>query len=87
MTDDMVRQIEDAGASLADVVRTRKFFVYPNDAEAVGRAHAAAFKSNEAPLLVSTKAFGIPPPSKGLGASRVQITKPSSEGSPDATPS
>ena len=35
--------LEDAGASLADVVRTRQFIVDPDDAEVVGRAHAAAF--------------------------------------------
>jgi enamine deaminase RidA (YjgF/YER057c/UK114 family) len=35
--------LEEAGAGLADVVRTRQFIVDPGDAEAVGRAHAAAF--------------------------------------------
>ena len=33
----------EAGATLADVVRTRQFIVHAEDAEAVGRAHAAAF--------------------------------------------
>ncbi len=31
------------GRRLADVVRTRQFIVDPEDAEAVGRAHAAGF--------------------------------------------
>jgi enamine deaminase RidA (YjgF/YER057c/UK114 family) len=35
--------LSDAGCSLADVVRTRQFIVDAEDAEAVGRAHAAAF--------------------------------------------
>jgi enamine deaminase RidA (YjgF/YER057c/UK114 family) len=35
--------LADAGAGLEDVVRTRQFIVDPGDAEAVGRAHAAAF--------------------------------------------
>jgi enamine deaminase RidA (YjgF/YER057c/UK114 family) len=33
----------DAGASRADVVRTRMFLVDADDADAVGRAHARAF--------------------------------------------
>lgn len=35
--------LKQAGATLADVVRTRQFIVDPGDAEAVGRAHAEAF--------------------------------------------
>jgi enamine deaminase RidA (YjgF/YER057c/UK114 family) len=35
--------LDDAGASLADVVRTRVFIVDAEDADAVGRAHARAF--------------------------------------------
>ena len=35
--------LEEAGSGLADVVRTRQYIVDPADAEAVGRAHAAAF--------------------------------------------
>jgi enamine deaminase RidA (YjgF/YER057c/UK114 family) len=35
--------LEEGGAGLADVVRTRQFIVRAEDAEAVGRAHAAAF--------------------------------------------
>lgn len=35
--------LEEAGASLSDVIRTRQFIVDPSDAEAVGRAHAEAF--------------------------------------------
>jgi enamine deaminase RidA (YjgF/YER057c/UK114 family) len=35
--------LEEAGASLADVARTRQFIVDAEDAEAVGRAHSAAF--------------------------------------------
>jgi enamine deaminase RidA (YjgF/YER057c/UK114 family) len=38
--------LEEAGADLADVVRTRQFLVRPEDAEAVGRAHAAAFAAS-----------------------------------------
>jgi enamine deaminase RidA (YjgF/YER057c/UK114 family) len=35
--------LNEAGATLADVVRTRQFIVDPDDAEAVGRAHASGF--------------------------------------------
>lgn len=35
--------LREAGAALSDVVRTRQLIVDPGDAEAVGRAHAAAF--------------------------------------------
>ena len=35
--------LDQAGASLADVVRTRQFIVDPDDADAIGRAHSAAF--------------------------------------------
>jgi enamine deaminase RidA (YjgF/YER057c/UK114 family) len=35
--------LAEAGATLADVVRTRQFIVNPADADAIGRAHATAF--------------------------------------------
>jgi enamine deaminase RidA (YjgF/YER057c/UK114 family) len=35
--------LEDAGAGVADVVRTRMFITDAADAEAVGRAHSAVF--------------------------------------------
>ena len=38
--------LEEAGAALADVVRSRQFIGSPEDAEAVGRAHAAAFAAS-----------------------------------------
>jgi enamine deaminase RidA (YjgF/YER057c/UK114 family) len=35
--------LHDAGASVADVVRTRMFLTSADDADAVGRAHGAVF--------------------------------------------
>jgi enamine deaminase RidA (YjgF/YER057c/UK114 family) len=35
--------LAESGARLSDVVRTRQFIVDPEDAEAVGEAHAEAF--------------------------------------------
>jgi enamine deaminase RidA (YjgF/YER057c/UK114 family) len=35
--------LEEAGGSAHDVVRTRMYLTDPSDAEAVGRAHGAAF--------------------------------------------
>jgi enamine deaminase RidA (YjgF/YER057c/UK114 family) len=50
--------LEEAGAGLGDVIRTRQFLVRPNDAEAVGRAHAAAFaESGPASTMVVVAAL------------------------------
>jgi enamine deaminase RidA (YjgF/YER057c/UK114 family) len=40
----IAKALEKAGAGLADVVRTRQYIVSADDAEAVGRAHAAVFR-------------------------------------------
>jgi enamine deaminase RidA (YjgF/YER057c/UK114 family) len=40
----IVEALADAGATPADVVRTRMFLTDPADADAVGRAHAAVFR-------------------------------------------
>src|SRR5947208_16171953 len=39
----IVAALREAGASTADVVRTRMFLIDPSDGEAVGRAHGAMF--------------------------------------------
>ncbi len=50
--------LEEAGLSLANVVRTRMFLVDGADAEAVGRAHAAAFRDTRpAATMVVVKAL------------------------------
>ena len=41
----IVAALEEAGASAADVVRTRMFLTDPGDGDAVGRAHGAVFGS------------------------------------------
>ena len=50
---------------------------------AIGPERASAAISH----CTSTLAIGMPPPSSGSGASRVQSTTPSGSGSPEATPS
>jgi enamine deaminase RidA (YjgF/YER057c/UK114 family) len=50
--------LDEAGASLADVVRTRMFLVDAGDADAVGRAHARAFGAvRPAATMVVVAAF------------------------------
>jgi enamine deaminase RidA (YjgF/YER057c/UK114 family) len=44
----IVAALAEAGAGVADVVRTRTFIVDPADADEVGRAHAEVF-GREAP--------------------------------------
>jgi enamine deaminase RidA (YjgF/YER057c/UK114 family) len=41
----IVAALEEAGASAADVVRTRMFLTHAADSDAVGRAHGAVFGS------------------------------------------
>ena len=41
----IVDALAEAGASPADVVRTRMFLVHPGDADAVGRAHGKVFSA------------------------------------------
>ena len=42
--------------------------------------------SSDTSQFTATGSLGMPPPWSGSGAKRVQITKPSAVGSPDATP-
>ena len=46
-----------------------------------------SFSSSATVQRTSTFSAGMPPPSSGFGARRVQITNPSGDGSPLATPS
>ena len=50
--------LEEAGATLQDVVRTRTYLINPEDSEAVQRAHGAAFgEIRPASTMVVVRAF------------------------------
>jgi len=51
--------LHDLGASLGDVVRTRLLLSDVAHAEAVGRAHAAAFASSPAPPAATMVVVGL----------------------------
>ena len=50
--------LDEAGASLNDVVRTRTFFIDPSDAETIQRVHGEAFgEIRPASTMVVVRAF------------------------------
>ena len=63
--------------------------LWPSSGRAIAmpfRTTRAIFSSLATCHSTATGSAGMPPPWNGSGASRVQITKPSGIGSPDATP-
>ena len=59
--DVIAKALEEAGASLSDVVRTRMFLVDMGDSEAVGRAHAEVFSEiRPAATMLAVRALVSP---------------------------